>query len=143
MNTEDFSLNNNLEIPFSNSKVFPLDVARLQREYDYCLAAGDNMNDKIELEVGENFEISVAGRGSGKMKLFFWRYKSDKKDRKYKRLQDEIFREYLDSLTEPNRKALRHYELELIAINSNIKAVMGKLDGLKYYLEEEDLHYSY
>jgi len=131
-------LNINLIIPFKDNKG---DKQRLHAKclkgfYDELEYRVEELRLDLPMFFGKDFELVILTRGGAGAKMYYWRFRSIKRSRKYCRLADEIVTDYISDLHADLRLRLREIEEDLIYINANMKVLYTFRDAMEKSKDE-------
>ena len=135
MNLDDFPLNINLIIPFKDKK-----RDGLRNDLSIVEAEMKKVVEKLNLEIsdtcGEDFKLSILAKRAGKTTRYYWRFKSSKNDRSFKRIYDPAVKEYLETKSSHMQLFILDMENILNIINANLIAIAGIKHGMEFYEDE-------
>lgn len=125
--------NINLIVPFkdnkgSKRKLFVAEIESYKKDLE---GRAVELKQDLETLFGDALKISIVARSDRGAVSYYWRYKSSKEDRKYRRLANEQMQEYLLTIDQHRRNALKGIEEDLIYINGNLKVLKSMTDALE------------
>ena len=131
-NLGECPLNINLIIPFKDNigDKQRLHQRRLNDFKDELEFRVDELRSSLPVLFGEDFELAIMARGEAGTKRYYWRFRSNKRDRKYNRLDDAEVTDYIRNFHDSLRLRLGEIEEELIYINANMKVLNTFRDAL-------------
>lgn len=133
------ALNINLIIPFKDNKGERLNlvIREIDAYSDQLESQVAQFRDELDGLFSGNCELTIAGRSDGNAKKYYWRFKSNKQDRKYNRLQAESVLGYLSRIGERQKLRIKEIEGDLILINANFKILKGMKDAIAQSAKEK------
>lgn len=132
----------NTLIPFKDNKgvrqrLFVTEMESVSKDIEK--RAGE-LKEEVRTLFGDGLQIALVGRSDRGTTAYYWRSRSTKSDRKFRRLANGELKEYLDTLDKTRLRALRAIEEEIIYCNANLKAIKAMTNTLeKSNSEQEEL----
>jgi hypothetical protein len=97
-----------------------------------------DLKKEVQTLFGDKLQIAIVGRSDGGALAYYWRYRSTQKDRKFRRLANQDWKDYIGTLDKTRLGALRTIEDELIYMNANVKLIKAMRDAIAKSNSEHD-----